>query len=125
MGCVSFTLAGIEDHDLVVSAVAEDTGPLLFHCAVQPHEFVLGSTLDLSIILGVEGLEFVLEGLAWLLGGDEDDAKSALSGEADVLSALVVQLGDYINKIVQISVIHCLVADESRELPPPGTKTSE
>lgn len=94
MGCVSFTLSGVEDHDLVVSAVTENTGPLFLHCAVQPHEFVLGSTLDLSIVLGVEGLEFVLEGLAWLLGSDENNAEGAFGGEADVLSALVMQLRD-------------------------------
>jgi hypothetical protein len=37
----------------------------------------------------------------------------------------VVKFGDYIREEVQISVIHCLVAEESSELPPPGTKTSE
>lgn len=94
MGGESFALSGVEDDDLVVSAVAEDAGPLLLQCPVQPHEFVLGSALDLSIVLGVEGLELVLQGLAWLLGSDQDHAKSALSGEADVLGALMVQLGD-------------------------------
>ena len=33
--------------------------------------------------------------------------------------------GLWYNYILHISVIHCLVADESNELPPPGTKTSE
>lgn len=94
MGSISFTFAGVEDDDLVVSAVAEDAGPFFLHCTVQPHEFVLGSTLDLSIVLGVEGFELVLEGLAWLLRSDENDAEGSFSGKTDILSALMVQLRD-------------------------------
>ena len=32
---------------------------------------------------------------------------------------------DYIITYVHVSVIHCFVADESKELPPPGTNCSE
>jgi hypothetical protein len=33
--------------------------------------------------------------------------------------------GTILLKYLHISVIHCFVADESSELPPPGTNTSE
>lgn len=33
--------------------------------------------------------------------------------------------GTRIKQFLHISVIHCFVAEESSELPPPGTKTSE
>ena len=39
------------------------------------------------------------------------------------LADLLCISGTILYHNLHISVIHCLVADESKELPPPGTKT--
>jgi hypothetical protein len=123
MGGEPLAFSRVEDNHEVVSIVSENTSPSLLQSSIQPHEFILGSTLDLPVVFSIEGLEFILEGLGWFLFGDEDNTECAFGSQADILGALVVQFGDYIIKMVHISVIHCLVAEESRELPPPGTKT--
>ena len=94
MGRESSTLAGVQHHHLVVTIVSEHTGPSLLHCAVKPHELVFTAPFDFPIVFGIERLELVFEGLRGRLGGDQDDAKSALSGQTNISGTLVVQLRD-------------------------------
>ena len=125
MGGESLSFAGVEHHYLIGSIVAENGSPCFLDSCIEPHKFVFAASLNFAVIFSVEKFELVLEWLGWGLSGDEDNAQSAFGAEADIFGTFVVHFGDWMGIWVHISVIHCLVALESRELPPPGTNTSE
>jgi len=125
VGCISFSLARVQYYNFVVSVIAEYIGPSLLDPCIQPHKFVLRASFDFAIILCIQIFELVLELLGGSLRSNKNDTQSALSTQTDISGALVMKFRDYIANNLHISVIHCLVALESRELPPPGTNTSE
>lgn len=90
----SFTFSRVENHNEVVSTVSENTSPSLLQITIQPHEFVLGSTLDFPIVFGIEGLKFILESFGGFLLGDEDNTEGTFSTQADILGAFMMQFRD-------------------------------
>ena len=78
MRCEALPFSRVKDHHLISVVIPEHLGPPFLNGGIQPHEFVLCSALNLSVILSVEGLESRLEGLLGGIGSDKDNTESAI-----------------------------------------------
>ena len=91
VGSKSLSFARIQNNHCIASIVVEDLGPIFFNCCVQPHKFVLCSSLNLAVILRVQGFELILQLLSRRTVGNQNHTESSLGAQADVFGTFVMK----------------------------------